>query len=70
MVKLTKKLKIPLHENDDRLPGFALMSGKNYRIPAIVDCHNTDINNRMYCNLTDGKKITMPRYYREKIYTK
>lgn len=22
----------------------------------------------MYCNLTDGKKISMPRYYKEKIY--
>jgi len=23
----------------------------------------------MYCNLTDGKKIGMPRYFKQKIYT-
>jgi len=31
--------------------------------------HIADHENRMYCNLTDGKKIAMPRYYKQKIYT-
>lgn len=26
-------------------------------------------NNRMYCNLKDNKKISMPRYYKQKLYT-
>lgn len=30
--------------------------------------HLADAENRMYCNLTDGKKISMPRYYKQKIY--
>lgn len=31
--------------------------------------HMADADNRMYCNLTDGKKISMPRYYKLKLYT-
>lgn len=30
--------------------------------------HNADVPNRMYLNLTDGKKIAMPRYYKDKLY--
>lgn len=30
--------------------------------------HKADIANRMYLNLTDGKKIAMPRYYKDKLY--
>jgi len=32
--------------------------------------HKSDLENRMYVNLEDGKKIAMPRYYKDKIYTK
>lgn len=31
--------------------------------------HHADLLNRMYCNLPDGKKISMPRYYKLKLYT-
>lgn len=27
-----------------------------------------DLDNRMYCALEEGKKIAMPRYYKDKIY--
>ena len=70
---ITKTGKIPLNEQDDRNPHFSLMSkklGKNYLTPQMVKWHKADINNRMYCNIMDGKKIAMPRYYKEKIYTK
>lgn len=43
--------------------------GKNYLTHAMVRWHQLDIPTRAYCNLTDGKKITMPRYYKEKIYS-
>jgi hypothetical protein len=32
--------------------------------------HEADMLNRMYVPLKDGKKIAMPRYYKDKIYTK
>lgn len=62
----------PMHKNDDRLPEFRLMSkglGKNYLTNAMIQWHHADKNNRLYCVLEDGKKIAMPRYYKQKIYT-
>lgn len=50
---------------------FALMSkglGKNYLTPQMVKWHTESLHNRMYCTLPDGKKIAMPRYYKDKIY--
>lgn len=70
---ISKTQKIPLHQNDDRLKEFSLMSkglGKSYIRETIIRWHKEDLLNRMYCNLKDGKKIAMPRYYRDKLYTK
>lgn len=60
----------PMHRNDDRTPVFSLMSkglGINYLTKAMVKWHMSDFENRQYCTLKDGKKISMPRYYREKL---
>lgn len=68
---ISKMSKFPMHRNDDRQPEFSLMSkrlGFNYLTPQMIKWHNDDPNNRMYCNIEDGKKISMPRYYKEKIY--
>lgn len=68
---ISKMGKIPMHKNDDRIKEFSLMSkklGDNYITKNMVQWHKADLNNRMYCNLKDGKKIAMPRYYKEKIY--
>lgn len=62
---------IPMHKNDDRLPEFSLMSkklGLNYLSEKIIRYHRADIE-RNYLTLEDGKKISMPRYYRQKIWT-
>lgn len=70
MKYISKTKKIPQHKNDDRLPEFALMSkgmGANYLTQAMIKWHKADIGNRMYCNLKDGKKIAMPRYYKQKL---
>lgn len=70
---ITKPSKIPHHSNDDRLKEFALMSkglGDNYVTKKMFAWHHADIQNRMYCNLPDGKKIAMPRYYKQQIYLK
>lgn len=99
---ISKKGKIPLHRNDDRVPEFSLMSknlGDNYvgdymrvmcgrevihngeecieikirrlmvKPSAMVKWHHDKLTDRMYCNIEGGKKITMPRYYKEKIYS-
>lgn len=69
---INKDKRIPLHQNDDRQKEFSLMSkglGKNYLTEKMVKWHKNDLENRFYCNLQDGKKIAMPRYYKDKIYT-
>lgn len=70
---ISKNGKIPAHKNDDRIPEFSLMSkklGDNYLTPQMIKWHKADYKNRMYVNLLDGKKIAMPRYFKDKIYTK
>lgn len=62
---------IPMHQNDDRLPEFSLMSkklGLNYLSEKIINYHRADIE-RNFITLEDGKKISLPRYFREKIWT-
>lgn len=57
--------------DDDRQPPKSLMSkgiGKNYLTKDMVNWHKKDVLNRAYCNIEGGKKISMPRYYKDKIY--
>lgn len=52
-------------------PEFAVMSkglGISYLDETMCNWHITDMVNRLYCGLKDGKKIAMPRYYKEKLY--
>ena len=35
----------------------------------MIRWHKNDLDNRMYCNLKDGLKCTMPRYYKLRLYT-
>lgn len=70
MKYISKASRVPVHRNDDRTPEFSLMSkglGETYLSKAMVHWHKSDIENRQYCMLKDGKKISMPRYYRNKI---
>lgn len=67
-----KAKKIPMHRNDDRIPEFALMSkglGQNYLTNKMVKWHHADLVNRMYVTTSQGQKVSMPRYYKQKIYT-
>lgn len=66
-----KPFRIPQHGNDDRLPEFSCMSkglGLNYLTPAMISWHKASLLDRMYLNV-DDKKISMPRYYKDKMYT-
>lgn len=68
---MIKPSKIPLHRNDDRIPEFQLMSkgiGENYLTESMRTWHHADLLERMYCVIADGKKIAMPRYYKNKLY--
>lgn len=70
---ISKSGKIPLHANDDRIPEFSHMSkglGANYCTDAMQSWHYDDLANRLYCVTDDGKKISMPRYYKQKMFTK
>lgn len=69
---MCKESKIPMHQNDDRKKEFAVMSkglGKNYMSDSMIKWHKNDLLNRMYVPIEDGKKIAMPRYFKDKIYT-
>ncbi|MFY7787218.1 MAG: rolling circle replication-associated protein [Thermoflexibacteraceae bacterium] len=69
---INKPDKIPMFEGDKRKPEFQLMSkgiGENYLTQKIIDWHTNDLLNRYFLPDLDGKKIPMPRYYRQKIYT-
>lgn len=72
MKYISKPKRIPQHRNDDREREFALMSkgiGKDYLTPAIEAYHKADLVNRMYLTTEQGKKLAMPRYYKDKLYT-
>lgn len=72
MKYVSKPSQVPLHRNDDRQIEFSLMSkgiGISYLTKAMQLWHLNDLENRMYCNLAGGKKIAMPRYYKNKIYS-
>lgn len=54
-----------------RTSEFRLMSkglGEAYITPAIKAWHNADPYNRLYLNAQDGKKIALPRYYKDRLY--
>lgn len=63
-------MKSPRKRKDTRQKEFRLMSkglGKSY-VDKFGKWHQKAITERMYLNLMDGKKIGMPRYYKDKIY--
>ena len=55
----------------DSIPQFAVQSkhlGKSYLTPEMIQWHRDDMD-RNYCVWPSGYKCTMPRYYRDKIWT-
>lgn len=58
--------------HDDRVCEFSCNSrglGANYLESKLPAWHKEDLHNRMYVTLSDGLIATMPRYYKERIYT-
>lgn len=63
---------VPAHQRDDRTKEFSLMSkgmGDNYVNDRTKAWHMADMKDSMYLTIEDGKKIAMPRYIKDKIYT-
>ena len=68
---MSKKSQIPIHTNDDRIKEFSVMSkglGSNYLTDNMINWHKNNLEQRMYVPIEDGKKIAMPRYYKDKMY--
>lgn len=58
---------------DDSVKEFVNMSkglGIGYLNGKMMRWHHADLKNRMYVNLPNGKKATMPRYYKDRLYNK
>ena len=69
---MSKNSQIPMHKNDDRKKEFSVMSkglGSNYLTPQMINWHKIQLEERMYVPIKDGKKIAMPRYFKDKMYT-
>lgn len=69
---ISKERDIPLFQGDDRVPPFAAMSkglGMEYLSREWIAWHLADKMNRMFVHM-DGYKISMPRYYKDKLYGK
>lgn len=69
---VTKDKVIPIHKRDDREKEFSLMSkgmGLSYVTDEMIKWHRNDLKGRMYIPLKDGKKISMPRYYKKHFYS-
>lgn len=63
---------VPAHRNDDRLPEFSIMSkglGVGYLTYSIWQWHMDRLLDRYYLPLPEGKKIALPRYYKDKLYS-
>lgn len=62
---------IPVHQHDDRLPEFQLISkglGLNYINDDTIAYHRADLS-RNYLVVEGGAKVPMPAIYRQKIFT-
>ena len=69
---MSKNSQIPMHKNDDRIKEFSVMSkglGSNYITDNMINWHKADLEKRMYIPIKDAKKIAMPRYYKDKMYS-
>lgn len=70
---MLKKLNWRMGVNDDREPPFTLMSkgiGVSYLDLKMCEWHKSNLLMRMYVNLPGDQKLAMPRYYKDKLYSK
>lgn len=69
---LSKSQRIGIHYLDDRQRNFSLMSkgiGKTYLSRSVLNYHMKSMSNGSFLLLPDGKKVSLPRYYKLKIFS-
>lgn len=69
---LSKKPSVPQYQGDKRTPEFQRSSkglGLSY-LETIGNWHTNDLLNRAYIPLAGGSRSPIPRYYKDRIYTK
>lgn len=67
---MCKPSRVPLHRNDTRIPEFSLMSkglGLSYLTSEVIEWHNANVE-RAYIVRPGGVKISIPRYYKNRIF--
>lgn len=70
---INKKYFKPKLQNDDRQKEFALMSkglGKSYLSQSAHQWHHSEYTDKGYMPLENGKKASLPRYYKDRLFTK
>lgn len=69
---MSKTSRIGIHYKDTRTPQFALMSqglGASYLTPTMIKWHKQDLLHRNFVTSQEGYKVSMPRYYKLKLYS-
>lgn len=69
---MDKHAVIPMHGRDDRLKEFSIKSqgiGTSYLTKKNIDWHRRDIENNTYVITPEGFRVSLPKYFRDKIYT-
>lgn len=67
---ITKPARIPVHRNDTRLREKSYMSkgiGECYLSPKMLDWHYRNASDGIHCQISGGRKISIPRYYKDRI---
>lgn len=70
---MCKSYRIPEFDGDDRQREFQIMSngiGASYLNQNTLKYHHADKEHRNFLLLEDGKRLPLPRYYRERLYDK
>lgn len=69
---ISKGKSVPQHQRDDRQKEFSVMSkgiGATYLTTQMKNWHKANHLERVYATIEDGKKISLPRYYKDRIFT-
>lgn len=69
---ICKDKRVPQYAADTRVREFALMSkglGISYLSEAMIDYHWSDPVDHFFCTYDGGKKMGLPRYYKQKLFT-
>jgi len=70
---MSKQKPVHAYPGDEWETEYFLMSkglGANYLNEKMINWHHADILERCYSNLPGNEKVAMPRYYKNKLYTK